>query len=157
MDAGPRWEKKNRDVEYEIEKLVFTFPGITDGFLAGVEKGQFLKDVYRFYIDLVDADNQKRNAIINDHRIQKGNLNPQNDYHLYSLSSHLAIQSKQKDLDTSQNGKFYKFAIDDYGLITMNENYAPQKMGVLFKNRLNTRNYFDNFYNYLAKLPVNEF
>lgn len=39
----------------------------------------------------------------------------------------------------------------------MNENYAIQKMAILFKNRLNTRNYFDNFYNYLARLPQTEF
>lgn len=30
-------------------------------------------------------------------------------------------------------------------------------MHVFFKNRLNTRNYFDNFFNLIARLPQTEF
>lgn len=154
MDAGPRWDKKNRDVEFEVEKLVYTFPGITDVLLAGVAKGEFLKEMYRRFIELANADVPQRNAMLG--QVERGNLNPQNVYHLYSLAGHLVLQAKQRELEP-QDQKFFKFAIDHFGLVTMNENYAPQKMHVLFKNRLNTRNYFDNFYNYLARLPQSEF
>lgn len=47
-----------------------------------------------------------------------------------------------------------RFAIDEYGLFTMNANYFADKIQFYFNNRLH---YYDNFYNYLAKLPLDEF
>ena len=105
------------------------------------------------YTALIQTDVTGRNYIINNNNVEKGQLDTINNDHLLALACHVVIRAKQVELDRQQKGKYYQFAIDYYGLVTMNEYYATQKMWVLFKNRLNTRNYFDNFYNFLAKLP----
>lgn len=105
------------------------------------------------YTALIQTDTTGRNYIINNNNIERGQLNVMNNDHLLTLACHIVIKAKQNELDKQQNQKYYQFAIDYYGLVTLNEYYAVQKMWVLFKNRLGTRNYFDNFYNFLAKLP----
>lgn len=39
MNAGPQWTAKQREVENEVEKPVYVYPGITNNFLAGVPDG----------------------------------------------------------------------------------------------------------------------
>lgn len=136
-----------------MEKPVYVYPGITDNFIAGVPDGQFIKDLIGAYSALIQTDITGRNYIINNHNIEKGQLDIINNNHLFSLAAHVVIKAKQAELDKQQNGKYYQFAIDYYGLVTINEYFVTQKMWVLFKNRLGTRNYFDNFFNFLAKLP----
>lgn len=138
-----------------MDKVMFKFPGLTDNFLAGVANGAFINDVFQNFIKLTTSDTQNREQILK--HVEKGFLKASDTYHLYALAAHLTIQTKQAELDKQPKGKYTNFAIDYYGLVTMNENYAGQKLSVLFKNRLRTRNYFDNFYNYLAKFPQSEF
>jgi hypothetical protein len=158
MNASPGWEKRNREVDFEIEKLVYMYPSIADYFLAGVPKGEFIDNFINSYLKLLISNLPDRNEALSKNGIQRSNLDPNNIYHLYSLAAQMAVQLKQKELDqTQKESKYQQFAIDYYGLVTMNEYYGPQKMYILFKNRLNTRNYFDNFYNLLAKLPQSEF
>ena len=39
MNAGPQWTAKQREVDYEVERPVYVYPGITNNFLAGVPDG----------------------------------------------------------------------------------------------------------------------
>jgi hypothetical protein len=78
-----------------MEKLMYLFPGIADYFLAGVANGEFINDFLSFYIKLILADSQTRNQIVKTHNLQIGSMSPGNNFHLYGIASHLAIQSKQ--------------------------------------------------------------
>jgi hypothetical protein len=78
-----------------MEKVMYLFPGIADYFLAGVANGAFINDFLSFYIKLILADSQTRNQIVKIHNLQIGSMSPGNNFHLYSIASHLAIQSKQ--------------------------------------------------------------
>lgn len=61
IDQGSKWENKDREVDYNIEKRVFTFPGIKDGFLAGIARGSFLQDMFKYFIELAESSPDKRN------------------------------------------------------------------------------------------------
>jgi len=70
----------------------------------------------------------------------------------FTLASQIVIQRRQGQLNYNQDkyeGFYRKFAIDEYGLLTINSYYFPDKMWFYFTNRLR---YFDNFFNYVAKM-----
>lgn len=69
---------------------------------------------------MIQTDANGRNYIINNNNIEKGQLNTMNNDHLLSLACHVVIKGKQNELDKHQNEKYYQFAIDYYGLVTIN-------------------------------------
>jgi len=74
-------------------------------------------------------------------------------FNAYTVAAHIIIKRKQLDLDRQALGnppKYRNFAIDDYGLITMNANYFPDKMVFYFNVRWH---YHDNYFSHTALLP----
>jgi len=81
-------------------------------------------------------------------------MNPQDYGQTYTLAACLILNKKQQVLDSAHKTGFNKFAVDHYGLYTINSNYFPDKMAFFFRNKYRL---YDNFYSFLARMPQNEF
>lgn len=86
-----------------MDKMMYIFPGICDYFLAGIPKGEFINDFIKYFTQLLMSNSAQRMVMINQQGLQRGNLDLNSHYHLYSLGAHLAVQAKQTQLNTQQN------------------------------------------------------
>jgi hypothetical protein len=68
------------------------------------------------------------------------------------ISHHIVLQRKQQAINRADlNKDDNNFAIDSYGLLTMNERYFPKKLQFTFEN-----NHEEKIYTNLAKYTLKE-
>lgn len=153
---GPEGKKENKKAEIDVDKYMIIFPGPKEYFLAGMPNGDYIRDLLAQYTYLVEHTTEI-GQIMDQYRVQAGQLDRNNLNMAYTLASQIVVQRRQRELDERGEkfeGGFGRFAVDEYGLFTMNSFFFPDKMWFYFNNRLR---YHDNFFNYAAKMPQDEF
>lgn len=110
------------------------FPGLESYFMASYPKNEFVQELLEEYYTLLKTP-KKRMAELREDRIQLYGINKQNFYaEGFTVASLAVIQYKQREIN-----RFYPsdshtdyFAIDYYGLHSINALYFPEKIQQMF-------------------------
>jgi len=151
ITEGTPVSKYNKKASVEVDKYFIAFPGPKDYFIAALAGTEYLTEVLAQYIIIAQNPSAIPDLVAKD-KVNCGHMNVNDLNGAFTLASHIVIQRRQTQLNDGQDkfeDVFNKFAIDEYGLFTINSYYFPDKMWFYFTNRLH---YFDNFFNYAAKM-----
>lgn len=152
---GPPPQKENKQAQFEADKKMVKFPAISEALWAAVPHSAYFEDLLTEYVSTLESISELP-ALIKAADLSSNALSLESPRTLLYLASVVVLQRRQKAIDllgARYLGRYSKFAIDEYGLLTINSNYFPDKIEYYFNHK-----YFlyENFFNYLAKSSLSE-
>lgn len=108
------------------------FPGIESNFLVGVKSGEFLESVLEEYkrltlsqkylYSMMAAFDLKMGMVSQHDRLSRA----------FTIAAHIVLQVKQFEISKSfpDSSKVNRFAVDEYGVFTINQRYYCQHAGI---------------------------
>ena len=137
----------------DYERYMIKSPGLETFFMAAVAKGEFLGRLLEELHKILESPDYLA-ACRNTFDLKVGEADRKDPYEFgVLLASHIVIHERQLELERvfPDQSRVDRFAIDEYGLFTINSRYFPRKIRQVFENM-----FFDKIYRNLALYSLEE-
>lgn len=112
------------------------FPGVNSNFLAGVKGGQFLERVLEEYGRLIVSEGYLK-SVIQAFDLKLGNMQERDmRRRVFTVAAQIVLQAEQYEIDKrfADKKQVNWFAVDHYGVFTINNRYFIEKIANTFEN-----------------------
>ena len=154
LDLGSPVAKANKPhARADYEKYMIKSPGLETFFVAAVAKGEFLGRVLEELHKILESPDYLA-ACRKTFELKVGEAEHKDPYELgVVLASHIVIHERQLELAWlfPDQSSVDRFAVDEYGLFTINSRYFPRKIRQIFENR-----FTDKIFRNLAQYSLEE-
>lgn len=127
----------------DYERYMVSSPGLETFFFAAVARGAFLGRLLEELHKILESPAYLA-ACRKTLEMRVGEAERRDAYELgVVLASHIVVHARQLELDRQfpDKSRVDRFAVDEYGLFTINARYFPRKVAQIFENQFNDKTY----------------